>query len=142
MRLSDLYPEGYEVFKDDIKPSDIEQGGIGDCYFLCTLSAIAEFPYRIKNRFKVMNKECGIFCVTLFINGLETPILLDDYVPVKDGHHWGLRNRDEEVWGTILEKAWAKANGSYARIIGGLTNFAQEHVLGCPATYERHQELQ
>lgn len=36
---------------EGIEPDDIKQGELGDCYFLATLSAIAEFPWRIKQLF-------------------------------------------------------------------------------------------
>ena len=36
------------VFEGDVTPSDIKQGELGDCYFLSSLSVIAEKPDRIK----------------------------------------------------------------------------------------------
>ena len=40
----------FEVF-DGIDINDIEQGDLGDCYFLCSISAVAEFPNRIMELF-------------------------------------------------------------------------------------------
>ncbi len=34
--------EKISVFKDSISPNNILQGGLGDCYFLGSLSAFAE----------------------------------------------------------------------------------------------------
>ncbi len=51
---------------DGITADDIKQGELGDCYFLATLAAIAEFPWRIKLLFvtrKVNNH--GIYCVKM-----------------------------------------------------------------------------
>jgi len=55
---------------------------LGDCYFLATLSALAEVPSRIESRFitKEANK-CGIYAVTFFVNGIETPVIIDDFFP-------------------------------------------------------------
>lgn len=39
------------VFVDDPTPNDIKQGALGDCYFLSSMSVIAEFPERIKKIF-------------------------------------------------------------------------------------------
>jgi hypothetical protein len=30
-----------------IEPSDIQQGNVGDCYFLASISSIAEVPERV-----------------------------------------------------------------------------------------------
>lgn len=37
--------------RDNIQPSDILQGIIGDCYFLSAMAALAEQDYRIKSIF-------------------------------------------------------------------------------------------
>ena len=40
--------QNVNVIVDGISPSDIYQGGIGDCYFLSSISAIAEKPMRVE----------------------------------------------------------------------------------------------
>jgi hypothetical protein len=45
--------------------------------------------------------------------------LVDDYVPIdKRGQPLFCQPNKNEIWVPILEKAWAKANGSYANIVG------------------------
>ncbi len=39
------------VFEGGIEPNDILQGKLGDCYFLCALSSMAENEDRIKRLF-------------------------------------------------------------------------------------------
>jgi calpain-15 len=67
-------------------PTDINQGELGNCYFLAVLSAMAEVPERIFARFitKEPNK-AGIYLMSLFVNGTEVPIIVDEYFPVKFG---------------------------------------------------------
>ena len=57
---------------------------LGDCYYLATLSSLAEFEDRVKKMFvtKEINA-AGIYMVILWINGVETPVIVDDYLPVK-----------------------------------------------------------
>lgn len=59
-----------QVIVDGIKPSDIYQGRLGDCYFLSSISALAEFPSRVE-RLLISKKENkkGCYCVALNING-------------------------------------------------------------------------
>jgi hypothetical protein len=39
------------LFNDEIKPEDGNQGFIGNCYFISSMCAIAEFPHLIKRLF-------------------------------------------------------------------------------------------
>ena len=85
MRASELMPDA-EVFKDGISPNDINQGGLGNCYFLCTLSSMAERPDSIRARFYTQKKnEAGIYLVTFYLSGQLTAVVVDDYLPVRDG---------------------------------------------------------
>lgn len=49
-RISEVYKTP-QVFSGGIEPNDINQGALGDCYFLAVLSSLAEFPDRIQNMF-------------------------------------------------------------------------------------------
>ena len=59
------------MFSGGIHPNDINQGGLGDCFFLAVLSSLAEFPDRIQDMFvtKSLN-DAGIYMVLFYINGI------------------------------------------------------------------------
>ena len=81
-RLSEIYKD-CKVFSAGITPNDIKQGGLGNCYYLSVLSAMAEFPERIEACFHTKEpNSAGIYLMFLYVNGAVMPIIVDDYVPV------------------------------------------------------------
>ena len=118
---------------EGIEPDDIKQGQLGDCYFLATLSAIAEFPWRIKHLFltKKVN-DYGIYCVKICHFGEWQAIVVDDCFPCDAQRPAFTRGNDNEIWVMILEKAWAKLFGSYERIEAGLTREALKSLTAAP----------
>ena len=133
-RASEIF-NPIDVFVGGVDPNDINQGQLGDCYYLAALSSLAEFPDRVKALFVTQTiNEAGIYLVKFFINGTETFVVVDDFLPVKaNGKPAFATCRDGEIWVSILEKAWAKLHGTYARTEGGLPCFAANHVMGVPS---------
>ena len=59
------------------------QGGVGDCYFISSLSAIAEFPILIFQLFRTQEvNENGFYEKVLFIDGEWQIVFMDDYLPI------------------------------------------------------------
>jgi len=142
-RASELFGEGtYDVF-NDISPDDIRQGALGDCYFLCSLSSLAEQPELIRRLFDVTKvNEHGIYSVWLNINGGWKSYILDEYFPsvqARNGFDLAFSKTDQkELWVILLEKAYAKAYGSYWDIIGGDPVHALRDLTGAP--YDRIED--
>ena len=85
----------------------------------------------------------GIYLVRFFLNGQEMPVIIDDFLPVNNstGKPAFAKCRDGELWVSLLEKAWAKLHGTYARCSGGLPCFAANHIMGVPAESYVHSEV-
>ena len=134
----EFWGPGYAVFKGGIDPNDIKQGALGDCYFLSTLSALAEIPDRISKLFK--NKEAnpyGVYAVNVCEMGEWREIVVDSLFPCKNKSAGPIftRGNDQELWVLILEKAWAKIYGSYGKIEAGLTREVLHDLTGAPTEY-------
>ena len=117
--------ENYQVFFNGIDADDILQGSIGDCYFLSAIASLSRFPNLIEKLFYIKEKSKeNCYGVYLFINGVWKLVLIDDYVPYTGKYFKQLvfsSSNGNELWVVLLEKAWAKVNGSYARIgCGGM----------------------
>ena len=72
-----------------------------------------------------------------------TPVVVDDYLPVNpdDGKPAFASCRESEIWVSLLEKAWAKLHGTYARTEGGLPSFAAAHIMGVPSESVDHDTI-
>ena len=111
-RLSEIFGAGAKVF-DNIEPNDIMQGSLGDCYFLSSLSCLAEVPSRVADLFVTKTAQStGRYEVQFFKSGKPLTVVIDDYVPVNaDGQPVFSRAKGDEMWVLLMEKAWAKVMG-------------------------------
>ena len=59
-----------KIFEGKIEPNDIKQGALGDCYFLSSLSAMAEKPNLIARLFETKDfNDQGLYCIWLCDSG-------------------------------------------------------------------------
>ena len=130
------------MFKPPISPQDVEQHALGDCYFLSSLSAIAENPHRLKRIF--LNHELqpnGCYGVALCAMGVWEEIIIDDMFPcTKWKSPCFSENKEDEIWVLLAEKAFAKLSGGYANLISGLDTEALYMLTGAPTTIFRFAE--
>ncbi|MCQ2819830.1 MAG: calpain family cysteine protease [archaeon] len=106
---------------DTIEMNDISQGLLGDCYFLSVISVLANRPELYDKIFISKKKEDShCYKIRFYIRGIPKIVCVDDYFPV-DGKQFAFAmSGKNEIWVQVLEKAWAKVNGSYAMSIAGL----------------------
>jgi hypothetical protein len=127
-----------------VKPTDVRQGQLGDCYFPSAMAALAvQNPQAIKD----MIKENGDGTYTVTFKDLDwrsgqykdVPIKVDGdlYVRAWGGPLYGTSNNGDqdpktmELWFPLVEKAYATWKGSYNDIgNGGMSDAVFQAVLG------------
>ena len=144
-RCSEIFKnQKYLIFENKIKIEDINQGKLGDCYFLATLASLTNYPNLIYKMFKTkkINEE-GYFEIILFINGKFQIIIIDDYLPIdiRNGKEIYAKSNNNSIWVCLLEKVWAKVNGGYSNIIKGWMNQALECLTGFSSQSFNHRKL-
>jgi len=105
-----------------IKPAGVQQGELGDCWFMAVGAGLAEWPDRVRKLF--VNSEYpsnGAFMLNFFNKGEPVNIMVDDTLAI--GYNGIPVNAHQSThgawWMPILEKAYAKFNVFYANINGG-----------------------
>ena len=125
-----------------ISVDDINQGALGDCWLLSAISALAEVPHRIDDVF--VNDEIsdkGIYAMNMYTLGVPHTVIVDDYLPLNDGEVvLGGYGKDGSIWGSILEKGYAKRYGNYEHLDGGWMPAAVSVLNGSPWSEYLHGE--
>lgn len=133
------------LFDGEVKPSDVRQGAIGNCYFPAALASVAHTdPERIKNMIK--QNEDGTYTVTFHeasswggATGEKVEVTVDGDLYARSfggpvyGASLGSGSQPDkmELWFPIVEKAYAQWKGSYEAIgNGGVSGKVMSEVLG------------
>lgn len=137
-RPEQIWQIGTYQFSLAIHPSQIRPGFLNDNYFLSAVAILAEHPFLISRLFTNSSiNPTGVYGVWLHINGVWTEVVVDDLIPTFTNEK-GLtqfafsHSPNEEFWLQILEKAYAKAYGSYYTISGGTLSLALNDLTGAP----------
>jgi len=135
------FPDFLVVSDFGFRAEDLKQGGVGDCWFLSALAVVAERPDLILRLFggETTRTAAGFYQVNLFLDGEWKAINIDDRLPCTDqqrrpdGSGLAFSRADgQQLWVPLLEKAYAKAHGSYRAISGGEIAEALLDLTGCP----------
>lgn len=135
------FPEFLVVSDFGFRAEDLKQGGVGDCWFLSALAVVAQRPDLILRLFGGETARNGVGCyqINLFLDGDWKAITIDDRLPCTDqqrrpdGSGLAFSRADgQQLWVPLLEKAYAKAHGSYQAISGGEIAEALLDLTGCP----------
>lgn len=76
----------------------------------------------------------GAYRVTFNKNGWWRSVLVDSYLPISAGRPKYVKSVNDlaEIWPSILQKAFAKLHGSYAKICTGDPLHALQDITGFP----------
>lgn len=92
------------MFKNSADPSDIQQGLLGDCYLLSSLSSIAEYPSLTERMVEYEDNQAGLYAVWLCIDGDWQLITVDGWLVVRsvDKRIAFSYSPNEELWVSII----------------------------------------
>ena len=144
------------LFQNGVSYQDINQGSVGNCYFLAGLAATAfRTPSTIQNMF--IDNGDNTYTVRFYNNGVADYVTVDRYLPTtswgtfvyahQSASNWGKYNdAANELWVALAEKAYAQLNesgwigqdntNSYEGISGGWEGAAIKHITGLSASYK------
>jgi calpain-15 len=149
------------LYRTSIDPSQVRQGAVGNCWFLSALAVVAEKSYLVRQLLPhdKLNPQ-GCYEVNLCLDGAWTPVRVDSTLPVvlqdvnkttggsllQSLRHGVPLNSckelvatpafcsapDLQLWPALVEKAYAKAHGSYAQLSGGFIAEGLTDLTGAP----------
>lgn len=133
--------------------NDIDQGAIGDCYYLSSIGAVAkDYPefFTKGAEQSIVKEKSDKYIVTLHLrtdrDSLErSPVEIEiskKSLVNKDGTPIYAGNSDGELWVILLERALAQEMGSFDNIEGGHAENAMEMLTGKTAHKNKFEDLE
>jgi calpain-15 len=103
-------------------------------------------PQRIHKLFNTVEvSNNGKYSINLCVNGIWQEVIIDDSLPVYPGTNnlafgkYLKENNQGILWVSLIEKAWAKLNGNYDRVILGSVDLGYIHLCGVPSVGYKHK---
>jgi hypothetical protein len=136
--------------------TDVDQGGLGDCYFLASLAETAARCPSVINSMFIVNGD-GTYTVRFYNNGQPEYVTVDSQLPTDSAGHFvfancmqNSSNASNTLWVALAEKAYAQINeegwirtyglsgsgqNAYLALAGGYIGPALNQITGCTGTY-------
>ena len=123
------------LFPPKIRASDLQQGGLGNCWLISGFACVAEHQGIIQRNFYTKEKSSrGKYAVRIYDRAKDRweKVVVDDLVPCKRGTRMPLFAcpSGNHFWPILMEKAFAKYCGSYEALKGGHSAWAMEALTG------------
>ncbi|KAG9054724.1 hypothetical protein FS842_004317 [Serendipita sp. 407] len=158
-RVTDIW-ENPQFFISGTDSSDVEQGSLGDCWFLSALASVASISGLLEKICVERDEAVGVYGFIFFRDNTWVDVIIDDQLFVQipkfesltldeqklyHGDHdvynsiarkgnktlYFARSKTEgETWVPLIEKAYAKLHGSYGSLSGGFAMEAIEDLTG------------
>jgi Calpain family cysteine protease len=117
---------------------DVNQGYLGDCYFLSSLGEVAlKDPSAIESMISANGN--GTYSVRFFVNGQPDYVTVNSQLPVMSGYQWAngsqleFANGKTDDWVALVEKAYAQLNAQTNAPHGMELNSASDSYAGITA---------
>lgn len=120
------------LFSGSVNSSDVCQGRLGDCWFLSAVAVLTDVSRISDVIITPEYNEEGIYTVRFCIQGEWVPVIVDDWIPCESPGKpaFATSKKRNELWVSVLEKAYAKLHGSYEALEGGLVQDALVDLTG------------